>query len=590
MTDSVRPAIAKRNSPKGPRRGARPGATVGIEIGYNTIYMVRLKKAASGKICFEECRTFEFDPNLNLESSSFISVIRTALKQFCGSSKELAIWAAPKLDRARLHHINIPQVSPNRLPGAVYWGLQREEPFLEKETVVDFQVEEGAALKTSLNITGALVERESIENIQQAFSQAGYPVTGIGLSLFALRNLVNLRRDGKQEAPVLICQLGQRATSVSVLLQRRLVFTRNIPLGLQNLAEALVKELQPTPSQEQACNLVLKLGFEQENLSSDECQQQEYALNLLRPILERTARQIERTIQYYQSNFDTAPLETIFLGGEIAARGRLFDFFSGQLSAEVIAIDPFDTPELQAGTSVPADNADRIAYGPAFGLALEGSRAGINLAHTYKELQNESKHRKIATAVALFLILLTAATGFFYNRQRSQLRGLYAERDSLDRSLSALGPQLTEAVITEAAEDVRALQERRRAAAKRYEGLALLSEITRLTPENISLLHVSAAMDSPITLLAASTAKEGSPAKPAAEAKGTLLLQGVVNGVRTSLETFLTIYIARLDQSPLFHAVGVESTELVESSGALHLAFTLKVKTIEESKGDVTRK
>jgi type IV pilus assembly protein PilM len=568
----------------------RLGATVGIEIGYNTIYMVRLKTAAGGKIRFEECRTFEFDPNFNLESASFISVIRTALKQFCGSSKELAVWAAPKLDRARLHHISIPQVSPTRLPGAVYWGLQREEPFLEKETVVDFQVEEGAALKTSLDITGALVEREGIEDIQKAFSQAGYPVTGIGLPLFALRNLVNLRGDGKPEAPVLICQLGQRATSVSVLLHRRLVFTRNIPLGLQNLAEALVKELQPTPSQEQACNLVLKLGFEQENLSSDECQQQEHALNLLRPILERTARQIERTIQYYQSNFDTAPLETIFLGGEIAARGHLFDFFSGQLSAEVIAIDPFDTPELQAGTPLPADHAVRIAYGPAFGLALEGSRAGINLAHTYKELQNESKHRRIATALALFLILLTAATAFFYNNQRSQLRGLYAERDSLSRSLSALGPQLTEAVIKEAAEDVRALQERRRAAAKRYEGLALLSEITRLTPENISLLHVSAAMDSPITLLAVSTAKEGSPPKPAAEAKGTLLLQGVVNGLRTSLETFLTIYIARLDQSPLFHAVGVESTELVESSGALHLAFTLKVKTIEESKGDVTRK
>ena len=589
MTDPSRPANSKRNSTRDSRRSSRLGTTVGIEIGYSTIYMVRLRKAPDGQIFFEEGRTFEFDSNVNLESSSFIPVIKTALKQFCGSSKELAIWAAPKLDRARLHHIKIPQVSPTRLPAAVFWGLQREEPFLEKETVVDFQVEEGAALNTSLNITGALIEREGIEDIQQAFSQAGYPLTGIGLPLFALRNLVNLRGDEKQEAPVLICQVGQLATSVSVLLERRLVFTRNIPVGLQNLAETLVKELDPTPSQEQACNLVLKLGLEEEKLSSDECQQHENALNLLRPILDRTVRQIERTIQYYQSNFETEPIETIFLGGEIAARGHLFDFISQQLSPKVIAIDPFDTPGLRAKTSLPTDHADRIAYGPAFGLALEGSQAGINLAHTYKERQNEGTHRKIATAVTIFLMLLTAATAFFYNWQRSQLRSLHAERDNLDRSLSALGPQLNEAVITEATEDVRALQERRRAATKRYEGLALLSEITRLTPENISLLHVSAAISSPITILDASAAT-GSPLKTAAEAKGTLILRGVVNGEPTSLETSLAIYIARLHQSHLFHAVEVDSTKLIESSSELHLTFTLSVKTIEESKGDLTKK
>ncbi|MEK6232334.1 MAG: pilus assembly protein PilM [Luteolibacter sp.] len=589
MTDPSRQENPKPNSTKDSRRSSRLGATVGIEIGYRTIYMVRLGKAADGEIFFEDCRTFDFDPNLDLKSSSFSSVIKAALKQFCGSSKELAIWVAPKLDRARLHHINIPKVSPTRLPGAVYWGLQREEPFLEKETVVDFQVEEGAGSKTSLNITGALVENEGIEHLQKAFSQAGYPLTGIGLPLLALRNLVNLRGDEKQEDPVLICQLGQRATSVSVLLDRRLVFTRNIPLGLHNLAETLIKELEPTPSQEEACDLVLKLGLEEEMLSFDESPQHEKALNLLRPILERTVRQIERTIEYYQSHFDNEPMETVFLGGEIAARGHLFKFISEQLSPKVIAIDPFDTPELQANTALPEDNADRIAYGPAFGLALEARQAGINLAYTYKERQKESKHRKIATAVSIFLILLTAATAFFYHWQQSQLRGLDAERDNLDRSLSALGPQLTEAVITEATEDVRALQEQRRAATKRYEGLALLSEITRLTPENIALLHVSAAMGRTITLLDGSAAM-GAPVKTAAEAKGTLLLKGVVNGERTSLETSLAMYIARLDQSHLFHGVEVDETELVESSGELDLTFTLNVKTIEEPKGDLTKK
>ena len=589
MTDPSRPATSKRDSSKDSRRSWRQGATVGIEIGYSTLYMVRLRKASDGRISFEEGRTFEFDSSLSLGSPSFTPILKAALQQFCGSSKELAIWVAPRLDRARVHHLQLPQVSPTRLPGAVYWGLQREEEFLEKDAVVDFQVEEGGIANTRLNITGVLAEREGIEELQQAFARAGYPLAGIGIPLFALRNLVNLRGDEKQEAPVLICKLGQRATSVSVLFEGRLVFTRNVPLGLQNLGEVLVKELVPAPSLEKACDLVLKLGWEEEGLSSDDCRHHEKVLELLRPILKRTVRQIERTMAYYQSNFDTEPMETIFLGGAIAARGHLFHYISDQLSTKVIAIDPFDTPELQAVTALPLDNGDRIAFGPAFGLALEGTHPGINLAYTYKECQDENKHRKIATAVSIFLIILTAATAFLYSWQQAQLRSLNAERDNSDRSLSSLGPRLTETVITEATKEVRALQERRRAATRRYEGLALLSEITRLTPENISLLHVSVAMGNSITLLDDPVAK-GRPLKTAAEAKGTLLLKGVVKGDRTTLETSLTIYIALLDQSQLFYAVEVDSTKLVESSDEVHLTFTLKVRTLEESKGDLTKK
>jgi type IV pilus assembly protein PilM len=378
----------------------------------------------------------------------------------------------------------------------VYWAIQREERFLEKETVVDFQVEEGGEVNASpnLNITGVLAERQDIEDLQHAFSQAGYSLAGIGLPLFALRNLVSLRSEANQTIPAMVCHMGQHATSVSVLLEGRLIFTRNIPLGLNNLSETLVKELDPTPSPEEAGSLILKLGVENEELSSEERQQQERAFDLLRPPLERTVRQIERTLQYFQSNFNAEPIETIYIGGEIAGRGYLFDYFSEHLPTNVIAIDPFDTPGLKANASLPASNAARIAYGPAFGLALEGSHTGANLAYSYQDRQVERKHRTIAAAVSIFLLLLTAAAGLFYSQKRSELSTLHSERDKLSQTLKSLGPPLNEAVIKQETEEVRALQLQRKTAAERYEGLALLSEITRLTPENISLLHVSALM------------------------------------------------------------------------------------------------
>ena len=566
------------NSTQDSRRFSRLKPTVGVEIGYSTINMVQLRGTSDGKLGFDKCRTFEFDPKLGLRSPSFASVLRDAMKSFCGSTRGLKIWASPRLDRARLHHIQIPRVKPSRLPGAVYWALQKEERFLEKETVVDFHVDQDGELSSNpnLNITGVLAEREDIQDIQRAFSHAGYSLAGIGLPIFALRNLVNLRAAEGEEAPVMICQLGQHATSVSVLQEGRLIFTRNIPLGLNNLADALVKDLDSKPSPEEAGKLVLQLGLDKEELSSDEREEHERTFHLLLPILERMVRQIERTLQYFQSNFNAETIETIFIGGEIAARGYLFDFLSENLPTNVIAIDPFDTSELKANVPLPEANADRIAYGPAFGLALEGSHTGTNLTYTFQERQVERKHRIIATTVSIFLIVLITVTGIFYSLQRSELKGLTAERDKLDQTLTSLGPPLSEAVIKKEAAEVRALQEQRRNAAQRYEGLALMSEITRLTPENISLLQVSAVMGGFIETLK----KDEYP----------LVLKGIVDGERTSLETSLTIYIARLDQSPLFTEVEVESTELVESSDGLGLTFTLNVQTIDENEGGIAKK
>jgi type IV pilus assembly protein PilM len=579
MTTLTLQQRSERPTPEGSRRAARIGATVGVEIGYNALYLVRLREASDGAIIFDDCRTVAFDPVLELESSEFATVLKAALKEFCGSSRDVAIWAAPKQDRARLHHVQVPPMNASRLSGAVYWALKREEPFLDDETVVDFSVEGETAPAAGSNqrVTGVLAARADIEGIQRAFSHAGFPLAGISLPLFALRNLVNLRSRTAPEAPVLLCQMGLNATSVSVLLGRRLVFSRSIPVGLRSLAETLVKELHPAPSNAQASNLVLELGRENGALPADRPWAQEDVFLILRPALERMVRQIERTIQYYQSNYNSDPIETIFLGGEIAARGPVSEFISEQISGEVIVLDPFDTPQLQAKTARPAAPAERIAYGPAFGLALAANGASLNLARTYKDRENERRRRGIASAVFAFLVFLSLVAGGFYAWQQTQLRGLRAERDQLTRSLEALGPKLSEPVILAALQDVRALQERRKAAAKRYEGLALLSEVAAVTPENISLLRVAAEMGSPIRT-------EPAKGKTDAAKGSSLRLEGVVTGERASLETSLAIYLARLSQSPLFQSVEVDSTELVPGAGGLHLAFALKLESESDKK------
>ena len=357
-------------------------------------------------------------------------------------------------------------------------------------------------------------------------------------------------------------------------------------MGLQSLADTVVQELDPMPTKEEATALILKLGVENDVLCAEDQQLNEKVIRILTPVLERASRQIERTIEYYQSNFDSEPIDIIFLGGMTMSQGLLFRFLSSQLSSNVVSLDPLDSLEAHSNSSFPEDHGNRIAYGTAFGLALEAGQS-INLGHTYKERQNEARYRKITTTSTLALMILAIAATLFYYWKKLQLNDLRAENVALQKSLSVYDPQLSEESIMQIVTDVRLLQKRRKAATKRYESIAILSEITNLTPQQISILQMSATMEGALTFFD-TLSDEKSTIGKSAETTGVLFMEGIVSGERTSLETSLTIYVARLEQSDLFRAVEVKSTELLETSGKLVLTFTLSVNLTEEKAIDAS--
>jgi len=550
-------------------RASRRGSTVGVEIDHDTIYMVRLGGGADGDISCERFRKFKYDPRLDLGSEEFVAALKAALHEFCGSGADVEIWATPHLDQGCVRNIQTPPVGASRLQGAVQWALHREEPFLEKETLVDFQIEDEGQLDANqnLSITGVLFSRADVAKIKEAFSRAGYPLTGLTVPLLAFCNLVNLSDEHRKESSVLICHTGYYATSLSVLRNGRLVFSRSVPLGLKGMAETVVKDFDSTLSLDAAIQLVLGCGHGSDDLGSAYLLLEEKVNTLLGPIRERLARQIERTLEYYTSNYGTDPIEKILIGGDVGVKTGLSDFISKQLAVPVVTLDPLG-PQLEADP-IGLDTSEGVAsFAAAYGIALEGGKAGVNLAYTRSERQNDLKRSRFAKSVFGLLIVAASLTGLFFGWQQTQLRTLQAEREDISRALEATGPLLTEASINASIEEVKAFHDRLSALARRYESIATLSEITSLTPESISLVHMSS-----------EAAENLSGVSESVERK--LLLKGIVTGGRASLETTLTVYVARLNQSPLFESVEVDSLKLVDSEEGLCLLFTLRANDVQ---------
>ena len=549
---------------------------VGVEVGYGVLYLVLLERISEEEIILKKYEAITFDPSLDLEGAAFVAFLKKTLKKFGRGYRNVEFWTVPRLDQTTIHNIKIPRVNAARLTGGVYWELQRRETFLENETVIDFHEDKRHSNKTVMELSCVMVDRSCIDALKQTFSQAGLPLAGISAPSFSLRNLLSLRDDLVESAPVLTCQIGLKATSLSILAEGRLVFTRNISFGLENLAETLTTELDPPPSQGVACQLILEPG-KTEGLSPEVVQQQELVPNLLKPILERLIRQIERTIEHFQTNFETAPVGSIFLGGEIAAKPHLFKFLAKRLSPDVFAIDPFASSGLQLGEMLPQGQEERIAFGPACGLALEASKPSINLAYTYQERQTEDNLRKVAVAVTISLIVLAVCLTFIYRSKIAEVKDLVTDQKKLERRLKELGAPLTEASITNQSRKVVELQELRRAATRRYEGMALLSVISRETPDNIKLLNIEIIQGGP-SIASPNFQTQGKEAKSSRE-MNVLTLKGIVNGERADLETVLTIYVARLEKSLLIDQVRVVGTELVSSSSGSGLTFSLQVAT-----------
>lgn len=552
------------------------GHVVGIDIDPHMIRMIRLRRLSAGRFSFAGCRAVPIDAGLALGSDNYVSFLRRTLREFCGRPRNTDFWTALGADRVRIHHLRIPRIDRTKLTGAVYWALKREERFDEDETVVDFEVDADALSSGDdfLQVTGFLAAREDLEKVTRVFSQAGYPLTGVALSLYALRNLFRTHWIETPDAPAMFSHIGLNSSGVSILANNRAVMTRGMPIGLQSFAETLVQTLIPPPTPAQASALILGLGQVSDDAGTEGPWNEEDVFAALRPPLERMARQIERTLEYCQTTYNIELVKRVYLAGTIAANKRLTDFIQEQVSAELIVMDPFASDRMEASAPSLAGPSTRVAFTPAFGLALSGTNRTPNLICTRKDREEARKARRVSQAIFTLFVVIVAACGTFYGWQQKQLRELQAERYRLIQLTQSADPLIDNDLVRTTLADVQAQNAQLKRKARRYESVAFLKEMNALTPEYIRILRVSAKLDSPGGVNRDVPGQE-------------IRMEGIAVGDRASLETFLTVYVTRLEQSPLLRGVEVADSTFQETLDGACLFFVLNLDVGEPASPEI---
>ena len=548
---------------------------VGVDIGGGELKMVKIGQALDRKQEMLGYSSLPFESDMSIDNPQFSIFLQSALNDFCGDLKNVEIWSAISSANVTTRYLRIPLVPKKQVANAAYWTFKKEVSFNENKEIFDFEVlgeiaEDG---DEKIEVMSYAAPKREISQLKHIFSKSGYPLTGISIVPFALQNLVRsqwIETDGENTCTLFI---GSDWSRIAIFSKGNLVLSRDIKAGIKSMIASISEQADnglPEQSvvtddadgtamsvnlddttqidEEQAQRLFFTITHDSLTLTDVESGLEYKAddiFKMILPALERVIRQVERTIKHFSLNYKDGGVNKIFISGEVSGNRRIVDYIGDQLSLNVDTIDLFTSnPFLSSDVSVPDSELERGAFVPAVGMALSNNSTTPNFIFTHEEKEKHTKFLLINRSfIAAFLLLLALCIGVSF-WQSDKLDRKRATLSQLQQELEQHSPILDQNLIIKMVAKVQRKTDTLDAISKRYLGMAVISEISELTPSNISLFSIIAEFGQPFAY--------NQEEKESKDKNKLLNIEGVIFGDRMKLETSLADYIVKLKSSPIF--------------------------------------
>ena len=565
----------KFNSPK--IASVRKSVNIGIDIGHKYLRLVKIAKLADNH---REMLAYKSVPFTHAKKSpEFVNFLKSEINEFCGVHRNTNLWAIMSAARVNVRHIHIPKVAKKRIENAVYWTIKKETPFDEKDTVFDFEIQ-GEVIEQDISKWLTMVytaPREEVDEIKGLFSQIGLPLTGISITPFAIQNIFKTGWvPSAVEGTVAGLFIGNDFSRIDIYAKGKLIMTRGIKAGINSMVETLMERLMETKHEtsemagkrsqinmEQAKKILFSLSADAPPLTEQDVGfdlKDEEKFEFILPALERIVRQAERTFEHFRVTLNYDRVDKIYISSAMDISKRIIEYIGDQLGIESDLPDPL-TLKLQFAVKsmegIPV--SERIALTPALGLALSDNAYTPNLLFRFKDKERlTSIVRANRIIIAVFIVAIFLSSGF-YLYQNQEAREKEAQIAGLEKQLPQNFPRIDQNLVSQIAANAVKREQVYREYSERYLGMAIIGELSSLTPANIRLINLRAHMG---TLPSGKgSAKDLKKEIPKEELKH-VVIEGVVLGDRRTLESSLAGYIMKLEASPMFRQVSVRKNNI----------------------------
>jgi type IV pilus assembly protein PilM len=575
----------------------RKKAIVGIDIGYHSLNLAMVNQVSEKRQELIDFISIPYEAGITPNSTKFPQFLRDTLRDFCGGSKKFSLWNAISSAKVETRNLKIPKVSKKQIDNATFWTLKKDISFNEEEMIFDYEVL-GDVVEDGINkieVMAYVAPRQDVAQQKNLFDKIGFPLTGISIIPFALQNL--FRTDVVDTLGKDICSLfiGRDWSRIVIYSNGNLVLSRGIKAGIRSMIEAVAQEISKSKmdiAQQTAQPSESSIfGIEDEGyiLDIDEARKiffdhisdtepirleetghilrEHDVFGMIQPALERLVKQVERTLSHYYLHFNKERVSKVYVSGQMSVYERLFIFMKEQLDIPIDTMNPFSVKLNYLGiASIPETLSEKESFAPAIGMALSNNTLTPNFIHTYKDKQLSDKTRKVNRGIfASILFFLAVCFGLFLwgNNLIDQKQ---LELAKLQTEIEKFKPLVNKNLIIKLASKTQKKRYAIKQLGDKYKGVAVINEISAITPSDIRLISISADM--------------GQPQADGKKPKQQLAVEGVVIGDRLTFESTLAGYIVRLKGSPMFSTSSVDNKSFKYLDNREVLLFTAKLDLV----------
>ncbi len=399
-----------------------------------------------------------------------------------------------------IRRVTMPPMPEEELEEVIPFEVQKYVSLPIDKMAVDYMVvgkkEEDGVNK--LDVILVATPKELVEQELSIARDAGLKPVAVSVAPFVQWKAFQLGKKTYEEKVIALLDIGYEKTTISLLNNGILEFTRTIKLGGDEVTNSLMSEPLVAEegrsrilSYEEAENIKQEHGLSQSTTAGTKTKEGvsiEQIPRLMRPFLEKLLSEIRTSFDFYMTEFQIPKVEKIIMSGGGAELKGLIEFMTGDLGIETELADPFQSTDFTGRASKDDVTGVSSAFVMPLGLAA-WEIENLNL------LSVKKKNKKVASVTALAAPSCVAAMAmfFFYLNISGGLAGARAELENKKNQLSSLNPATTR--VLQLSSQKRKLQAEKDAypqvLREDIDSGVILKEIRFHTADNIRLEYVN---------------------------------------------------------------------------------------------------
>lgn len=331
---------------------------IGVDIGSYSLKVVKLKGGA-GSYTLESagCVKIPEDAAQGPPLSGFLAEMIRSQKM--RGREAASIITGPALIS---RHMFLPVMPDKDLKEAVSWDIRKEVAMPASDLVTDYVNAAAGAEQNKLSVIAFSIVKDEVTSVILLFKDAGLVLRVIDVVPSALLAVFDLNNKWETGVNYAVLNIGDASTTLVILRDGRLAFTREIAFGGCELTQSLAATLNITAEEAEQYKGAHGLDVPEDD--------REKVGEALTSLIERLCLELSRSIDYYQAQFRGGAMAKIFLAGGTASLKGIEDYMSDTLGMACFVHDPLKNVKIPGHIDREALKSISPALNVALGLAM----------------------------------------------------------------------------------------------------------------------------------------------------------------------------------------------------------------------------